>query len=159
MGKCWSKTDIHQGSRETLLFSLKDYQCNAKIVYVYDGDTVHIVFPFRNMNGKKVLRRWKCRLEHIDTPELRTKDEKEKEMGYFVRNVLIRRILHQTLQVKCGAFDKYGRLLLTIYTPTNCKEDWTIDGIFYSTVNEWLIGMKYAQPYEGKTKQKWTFSD
>ena len=46
------------------------------------------------------------------------------------------------LQIKCGEFDKYGRLLVDI----------TIDG---TRVDEWLITNGYAKKYDGGTKEKW----
>ena len=57
-------------------FSLDGYKVNGKVVDVYDGDSVKIVFSLHNSFYK-----WKCRLEGIDTPELRTYDLKEKEYG------------------------------------------------------------------------------
>ena len=59
----------------------------AKIVSVYDGDTVKAIFP---LNG--VMYKWNCRLGGVDTPELRTKSDIEKKHGYFVRDQLREKI-------------------------------------------------------------------
>ena len=121
------------------IFSLKNYKVEGKVVSVYDGDSVKIIFPFHNENYK-----WTCRLSGIDTPELRTKNEKEKKYGYKVRDILRTKILNKIVTVICGDFDKYGRLLTTII----CNED-------NCNVNEWLVENNYAVVYDGGTKQKW----
>ena len=61
-------------------FSLQGHKCMGKIVKVYDADTVHIL-----MEVFGTLYRWKCRIMHVDTPELRTKDENEKKHGYIAK--------------------------------------------------------------------------
>ena len=95
---------------KTLPFSLKGEVKEGKVVKVYDGDTVHIVFPiFNNM-----YFRWNCRINRVDTPELRTKNKLEKQMGYKVRDKLREKILNKIVTVKCDHFDKYGRLLAEI---------------------------------------------
>lgn len=125
----------------------------GKVVDIYDGDTCKIIMPF-----KSCLYRWNCRLLGIDTPELRTKNEKEKECGYFVRDRLRELILNNIVIVRCHQFDKYGRLLVTIYNHnSNIKlqksllENVTSSQV--SSVNDWLIEKKYAYSYDGGTKQ------
>lgn len=120
-------------------FSLEGKEYDAKIVSVYDGDTVNAVFYFNND-----LHRWSCRLDGIDTPELRTTNDKEKEMGVMVRNELRKKILNKVVKLKCKEFDKYGRLLVDIY---------------YNdiNINEWLIDNKYAVKYTGGKRQEWKF--
>ena len=124
---------------DTPLFSLSNYNVKGKVVSVYDGDTVKIVFPLHDIYYK-----WNCRLTGIDTPELRTKNEKEKKYGYIVRDKLREKILNKIVNVQCGEFDKYGRLLTTII----CIED-------ECNVNDWLIDNKYALKYDGGTKSSW----
>ena len=64
-------------------FSLKNEVKKAKVVSVYDGDTIRVVFPILNK-----LYKWNCRITGVDTPELRTRDELEKKYGYEVRDKL-----------------------------------------------------------------------
>ena len=123
---------------KTLPFSLKGEIKEGKVVKVYDGDTVHIVFPiFNNMYFK-----WNCRINRVDTPELRTKNKLEKEMGYKVRDKLREKILGKIVTVNCGEFDKYGRLLAEI----------EIGG---ENISDWLIENEYAFKYDGGTKKLW----
>ena len=57
-------------------FTLKGHKCRAKVVHVYDGDTVHLVFEFLGQMFK-----WHTRIAHVDTPELKTKNQEEKKNG------------------------------------------------------------------------------
>lgn len=125
----------------TNLFSLNNRLVKGKCVDVYDGDTIKLVLniPF----DKDKLYKWNCRMNRVDTPELRTKNKKEKEFGYEVRNKLREKILNKILDVKCLDFDKYGRLLVEIYTED--KE----------CINDWLIQNNFAFEYNGGSKKKW----
>ncbi len=129
--------DLSSQTEATPAFSLKGHTTDGKVVKVYDGDTVHVVFPYFEKYYK-----WICRIAHIDTPELRTKNEEEKKKGYEVRDKLRGLILDKIVQVQCHEFDKYGRLLV----------DLVIEGV---KVDEWLLSQGYAKKYEGGTKEKW----
>ena len=112
----------------------------AKIVSVYDGDTVKAIFP---LNG--VLYKWNCRLTGVDTPEIRTRSPLEKTHGYFVRDMLREKILNKVVTLKCEDLDKYGRLLVEI----SCDND-------TCNINDWLIEREYAFAYHGGTKSSWS---
>lgn len=118
-------------------FSLEDQVFDAKVIKVYDGDTVTVVFKF---NGE--YYKWLCRLDGIDTPELKTSIKEEKQEAVKARDFLIEKIFNKIVQIHCGDFDKYGRLL--------CK-------IFYENVNinELMIQDGYAVAYFGGTKNIW----
>ena len=136
------------------LFSLKNEFKYGFVVDVYDGDTCKI-----NMKFKDKLYKWNCRLMGIDTPELRTKNNKEKECGYYVRDKLRENILKKIVVVQCLEFDKYGRLLVYLY---QYDENKSLDSYKESTnttdsINQWLINNNYALSYDGGTKtiQEW----
>ena len=120
------------------LFSLEGQEHRAKVVDVYDGDTIKCVFPIHDK-----LYRWNCRLSGVDTPELRTRCLVEKAFGYKVRDYLREKILNKMVYLRCGEFDKYGRLLVDIL----CDD---------CLINDWLIQNKYAFAYDGGTKQIWS---
>ena len=120
-------------------FSLEGLETEAKIYSVYDGDTVKAIFPLHDK-----LYKWNCRLTGVDTPELRTRCKIEKQYGYKVRDYLREKILNKVVKIKCGDFDKYGRLLVEIY----CNED-------NCNVNKWLVDNNYAFSYDGGTKKSW----
>jgi hypothetical protein len=51
----------------------------------------------------------------VDTPEIRTRNLKEKVFGKSVRDKLRVKILNSLVKVRCEDFDKYGRPLAIIY--------------------------------------------
>jgi micrococcal nuclease len=112
----------------------------GKVVSVYDGDTVKVIFPLND-----TLYKWNCRLIGVDTPELRTRCSIEKQYGYKVRDTLRSKILNKVINVICGDLDKYGRLLVTLQC---VGED--------CSVNQWLIDNDYAFAYDGGTKRSWS---
>ena len=108
----------------------------AKVVKVIDGDSINIVFRVPDTNH---FRQFKCRLSGIDTPELRPRlnnPDREniiaraQEAKQYLKDLLLNRIV----KVKCGKWDKYGRLLITIYSADQ-------------NINELMIKGGYAVPY------------
>jgi endonuclease YncB( thermonuclease family) len=110
----------------------------CKCVKVIDGDTIKVVTDIDN-------KLWKitCRIAHVDTPEIRSKNLVEKKKGLFVKEELTKKIDKKLINIKFGTQEKYGRLLVEIY----------LDNEY---INDWLINNKYAVKYEGKTKIDWT---
>ena len=127
-------------SKENKFMTLEGNKYTAKIVYIYDGDTIHCVFK---EFGK--LYKWNCRIMNVDTPELRTKNLKEKEMGYKVRDILHEKLLEKIVTIHTYEFDKYGRLLIDVELPDENNK----------LLSTWLIENKYAYEYHGGTKQSW----
>jgi micrococcal nuclease len=107
----------------------------AKVIKVYDGDTITIGTIMNNNNYQ-----FQVRLNRLDTPELKTKNEIEKKAGLFVRDKLIEKILYQVITINIIEYDKYGRLLAEIYLNDE-------------NINDWLLNNKFAVPYNGKTKE------
>ena len=131
--------------KKVKIFSYEGRKCEGKVVSVYDGDTVKIVFPLTDKEPER-LYKWNCRLINIDTPEIRTRNLKEKAYGKKVRDFLRKKILNKIVTVSCKDFDKYGRLLVEIF-----YED--------ENINNWLIDNGYAKVYDGGTKHKWFAED
>ena len=81
-----------------------------RIEKVVDGDTVDIVIDL----GFSLTKKERVRLSGIDTPETRTKDLEEKELGMDAKNFLTRRLddaVGYNLVVKTEKDGKYGRML------------------------------------------------
>ena len=111
-------------------FSLKGFEVDAIVTKVYDGDTVHAVFAIEEQG----YFRWSCRLAGINTPELRSTDLEERDLAQKAKVALAEKVLYQQVRIRLGKFEKYGRLLATIYLKD-------------TNVNEWLISEGYAKPY------------
>jgi len=102
------------------------YEYRAKVIKVYDGDTITVELDL----GFKIKKEEKIRLIGINTPEVRGE---EREQGLISRDrlrelILGKDIIIRTQKDKKG---KYGRYLGDItYT---CE-----DGEIYF-VNDWLV--------------------
>jgi len=120
------------------------YKYKAKCLKpAYDADSMDLIIDL----GCNVFIHEKVRLYAIDTPELRTKNLKEKKLGYeardFVRELLKdREFIIETFKDKKG---KFGRYLVNIILK---------DGV---TLNNILIDKKFARPYYGDKKKPWVF--
>ena len=117
------------------MFSFDGISTYAKIYDVYDGDTVKIIFEYK---GEMI--KYSARIFGIDTPEIRTKDKQEKELGYKARDFLKSHVFDEILKVDLMHFDKYGRLLIKIYLDNG------ID------ISNFMIQEGYAKPYFGGKK-------
>lgn len=118
-------------------FSLNGINIDAKVVSVYDGDTITLVFKFSDKYYK-----WNCRLDGIDTPEIKSKNNEEKALAVKARDFLREMILGKIVNIDCGDFDKYGRLLVTVTYEKEC-------------INDLMIVKGYAKTYFGGTKEIW----
>ena len=108
---------------------------------VVDGDTVDISIDL----GFDLIKKERVRLAGIDTPEKRTKDLKEKEMGYQATEFLEMHLMEATrLTVKTEKDGKYGRMLGWLY---KTEED-------EMSINEIMVNKGYAWSYDGGTKEK-----
>jgi len=119
-------------------FSFVGVEKYARIVKVYDGDTCTILFKWKKQNIKT-----SCRIVGIDTPELRTKNKKEKELGYKAKEFLENLILEKVLKVKFGKDGKFGRPLVEIFLHNG------------QSISDIMISNGHAKPYFGGTKEKW----
>ena len=140
------------------LFSLEGQTLVGKIVNVYDGDTCKVVF---RLGGDLV--KFNCRMNGYDTPEMRppkNKPGREKEIiaAKAAKARLIELVMGsgggddqgksggrdiKLVRVKCGKFDKYGRLLTDVYVDKKER-----------SVNQMLVDEGFGYPYGGGTKNE-----
>lgn len=150
-----NKKLLQSSTQNTPIFSLDGLKLKAKVIDIYDGDTITLAFYINNE-----IKSFKCRLYGIDTPELKGN---QSDLGIRSRNKLIEYITngktilqpniiytrdniktickenYNLVTIQCGHFEKYGRLLITIFNK---------DGI---NINQQLINHGFAKPYFGKT--------
>ena len=108
---------------------------------VVDGDTIDISIDL----GFDLTKKERVRLAGIDTPEKRTKDQKEKEMGYQATEFLEMHLMEaKKLTVKTEKEGKFGRMLGWLY---KSETDTT-------SINQIMIDKGYAWAYDGGTKEK-----
>ena len=109
----------------------------AKVIKVYDGDTITIASKVNTFSRK--YYRFSVRLARIDCPELRTKDNNEKEYAVKAKESLERLILNKYVNLKVIKTDKYGRLLAEVYFENK-------------SINDWLLHNHLAVEYDGGKK-------
>ena len=91
-------------------FHLDGYECWARCLKQWDGDTVTLAF-FLNDEPYK----FRIRLADIDTAEKTSTNQAEVEHAMKAYNRLKDLIDNQLIYVKCHRWDKYGRLLAHLY--------------------------------------------
>lgn len=112
----------------------------AEVLGVIDGDTLAVrVRVWLNQDIQTSVR-----LSGVDTPELRGKCEREREMAVQAKNELTRLLEQKDIQLFDIHHDKYaGRVIARAVT---------YDGI---DLSEFLIKKGVARPYAGQTRESW----
>ena len=140
--KTYQDTDLSgYTSENTPWLSLESQIVKCKVIDVYDGDTITVILPWNGSVFKK-----KCRLTGIDCAEIRTKDLREKSCGYDAKQFLSNLLKQEEFWIECGDWDKFGRLLITIFSN---RED---VGKFQKSINQQMIDSNHAYKYDGKAK-------
>ena len=138
---------------DTPPFSFSGQQLRARVIDVYDGDTMSVVLPVG-----PTFYKFHVRLNGIDTSELKSKGasrdkavrariqvlaalgvppdrhERKASQRYFDENVTV-------VQLACFDFEKYGRILANVY-PMNSEEH----------LSATLLRLGLASPYTGGSK-------
>ena len=119
----------------------------VEINRVLDGDTIDVTIDL----GFDLYKKERVRVAGVDTPEKRTRDLEEKELGIDATNWLKEKLEStlagdDQLSIRTelvGGVGKYGRLL-----------GWLYIGDADVSLNEQMITEGYAWAYDGCTKQK-----
>lgn len=107
---------------------------------VYDGDTVTVCWI--DSHGEKV--RIGCRIDGIDTPEIRGSSAEEKELALRAKDRLSKEVLNKYVVIRNQGIEKYGRVLADLETDTRVS------------IKEYMLeDPELCKPYTGGTKQKW----
>ena len=119
----------------------------TEIVKVVEGDTIDVIIDL----GFDLYKKERVRVAGVDTPEKRTRNLEEKELGIDATNWLTEQLDsaidgEDDLVIRTeidGGFGKYGRLL-----------GWLYIGEDTESINERMIREGYAWEYDGGTKNK-----
>ena len=126
--------------------SCYNFRC-LEINRVLDGDTIDVTIDL----GFDLYKKERVRVAGVDTPEKRTRDLEEKELGIDATNWLKEKLEgaicgDDDLVIRTelvGGVGKYGRLLGWLYVGTE-----------ELSLNEQMIDEGYAWSYDGGTKKK-----
>ena len=117
----------------------QEYIYLSEVLRVVDGDTVDVLLDL----SFGVFRKVRIRANGIDTPESRTRNKREKELGLAakarMKNLCGKKVYVESLNK--GKLDKYGRLLANLYTE---KEN--------NNICQTLIKEGHAVKYDGTKK-------
>lgn len=97
-------------------FSLNGWQGYAKVVKLYDGDTMTVVLFINDKPFK-----FRIRLAGIDTAEKTSNNPKEVDIANEAIKWASDFIDNDLIYIKCHRMDKYGRVLGTIFKDSTCK--------------------------------------
>jgi endonuclease YncB( thermonuclease family) len=147
-----NKIDLKSvNEKDVKYFSFSGKRLIVKPCNIYDGDTFSILFEW-----KGEIIKYRCRCLGYDTPEMKPslKDpnrEKEKEKAKEAKRrfeELLAKGKDGFVEVECSDFDKYGRILVTVY-----------NGIDHKSINDIMIQEGHGLVYDGGKKNKFEFSE
>ena len=107
----------------------------ASVVRVIDGDTVDVILDL----GFGLSKKERVRVAGVDTPEKRTRNDKEKMLGYDATEFAEAWFEGGDIVVRTEKDGKYGRMLGWFHKGEEC-------------FNHRLIDEGFAWPYMGGTK-------
>jgi endonuclease YncB( thermonuclease family) len=107
------------------------------VIKVYDGDTITIASKLPYLSSP--LYRFSVRLNGIDCPEIKSKDENEKQCAQIAKKEMSDLILNKIVILKNVQTEKYGRILADVY-------------IGDLHLNNHMIEKRLAISYDGGTK-------
>ena len=119
-----------------------ELQNNATLTIFWNGDTVELIYFHPTMlRGRfENIQRRRFRLYGIDSPEIHSKDGKEKEEGLKSKQFISNLILFKVVNIKFTKNDKFGR---------------EMGDIIYKgeIINKKMIDSGHARPYFGHKKE------
>lgn len=152
MGACAAKLLLAKCSNDTTppyTFDNNKYYC--KVIDIYDGDSITVAIRFN-----KIIYKHKVRMYGYDSPELKPRRNipdrdsiilKAKEARDVLKELILHRIV--VISIEKGTWDKYGRLLGTIYTRPTCG---CTQSAYTFNVNTYMCDSGYGYAYFGGTK-------
>jgi endonuclease YncB( thermonuclease family) len=135
-------TQIQQLDPTTIpYFSWKGKTFYAKPSNIYDGDTFSICWIWKDEPIK-----YRCRCLGYDSPEMRPlksnpNRENEKELALAAKTRLTELLNanpNGLIKVECGDFDKYGRILVTVWNEVDTK-----------SINQIMLDESHGKEYAG----------
>ena len=109
----------------------------SEVLRVYDGDTIYVNL---SCNEPIFCKNIGIRLKGIDTPEIRTRNKKEKKLGYAAKEYLEWIVRQGTyFELRDVSRGKYFRVIADVL----------VNG---TSLSEEMISSGYAKSYHGGSK-------
>ena len=122
-------------------FTPLKHASKAVVIKVYDGDTLTLGFHHQS-DGEPT--RISCRINGIDTPEIRGSSIVEKKLAYEAKEYLSNVMMGEVVTIMNPGKEKYGRVLCDLSTDE-----------IPSISNYMLQNPRICKPYDGGTKAIW----
>jgi endonuclease YncB( thermonuclease family) len=138
----------------TPIFSFNGLVTYGKAVDFYDGDTFNIIISYYDL-----LYHFKARMFGYDSPEMKPSlslenREEVKKNALVAKNRLMELLgSKEYFKAHCHEFDKYGRLLVSVFIKD--RDDGEDDGVydFNKSVNGQMVREGHGYSYYGGTKK------
>ena len=123
------------------LFTMNGRELWCKVISVYDGDTVNIVFE--DSSNANSLRHSRFRLYGIDCPEMKPLKNAHNRDGIIkaaisARDFLAEKVENKIVFIRFRSEEKYGRLMGDIFLTNNPYE---------RSINTMMIDEGHAVPF------------
>ena len=126
--------DCHKG--DYTILNLYNYSTDCKVVDVYDGDSIEVIFDYTDKQRLEV----KVRMYGYDAPDIkRPKNEENKEemkrLAEDIRDKLREQILNTVCTITFKGWDNYGRVKGVIIKDGLCINQWMLDNSYGTLVD------------------------
>ena len=140
----------------TPMFSFNGLVTYGKAVDFYDGDTFNIIISYYDL-----LYHFKARMFGYDSPEMKPSlslenREEVKKNALVAKNRLMELLgSKEYFKVHCHEFDKYGRLLVSVFIKDHDDGENDDNGVydFNKSVNGQMVREGHGYSYYGGTKK------
>ncbi len=146
-------TQLKKATNELPLFSFEGCVCKAKIVSVYDGDTFKCA-----IYHKKEIIKINCRTLGYDSHEMKPRlnipnreEHIKKAKEAREKFIELTTTKNGLIYIDCKKYDKYGRVLVEVYTNKHSYIHSQNKSI-KNSVNNIMIRDGYGVPYQGGKK-------
>jgi endonuclease YncB( thermonuclease family) len=140
----WKSLALEKATYEdTPTFSLSGLTCRAKVLRVYDGDTLWLAIPYPD---NKVFK-YRVRLYGYDAPEMHPRTDTEHRDQLVAAALRAKAYLeewsfrHGFVEAEFYTYDKYGRPLVKLRAPGDTQ-----------TINERMVAENFGYAYTGGKK-------
>lgn len=135
-------------------FTFEGMITKAKVIDIYDGDTITIVFYFHDIPIKDTFR-----MNGYDSPEMKPiKDIQNRNLhitaAKYVKEFLKKKLLNQIVWVKFSHKEKYGRLIGDLYMINPNNKNQFIGN--EECINRLMISSGFGKQYGGGHKLEFT---
>ena len=151
MGNCIINSQLQKCTcDDTPEYNFKDKVCQCKVLSCYDGDTITVAIRLES----KIFK-MKVRMYGYDSPEMKPpKSDKNRDKEIIAakkaKKAIEDKILNKLVKIKIHGFDKYGRLLGTVYLNEGYCSCISVE----ENINQYMIENNYGYCYSGGTKEK-----